>query len=104
MDSETKQAIDSLRELFITKFDGLEQILEIKDATSAERRANQAAKDAEQDTKITVLEDRVSILEKAPAEKTQTTWEKIKSKVIDYLIPFFFMVLIYWIAQGAPMK
>lgn len=104
MDDETRNAISGLKELITMKFEALEQILEIKDTTVNERRAAQAAKDAEQDVKIGNLEDRVACLEKAPAEDTHKRWQNIIDKILSWLVPFLLMGIVYWASTGFKIK
>lgn len=104
MDEDVKHSIEGLRELFLEKFNSLEKQLELKDGQNSERRANQVLKDSEQDRRLDVLENRVTNLEKAPAEGTQKRWQGIVDKILAWLVPFLLMLLLLWGQRGFTLK
>jgi hypothetical protein len=91
--TEFYKAIDSLKELILTKFGELDKRLSLTNENIDLKIQTINSKDSEQDVKIKNLEDKV--------EKDKiSTWDKIKESAINWIIPFLLMALIFFLSKG----
>jgi hypothetical protein len=104
---EFYKAIDSLKELINTKFEELEKRFSLINQNIDLKISTIIAKDAEQDTKIRAIEDKLAntkeenTKQKVEAVKAKShTWEVVKDSIIRWLIPFLFMAAMYYISKG----
>jgi hypothetical protein len=98
--TEFYKAIDSLKELILTKFAELEKRLNLTQKNIDLKIQTINSKDAEQDTKIKSLEEKITSNRETAAKDKLSTWEGIKDTFVRWFIPFLFMALIFFISHG----
>lgn len=88
--NEFEKALSDLKELILTKFEELEKQQNLRDENNRLRMEAIESKNSEQDIKINALE-------KNQMNEKNSTWGKIKTAFINWLIPFIFIATVYYI-------
>jgi len=104
MDSDTKNSLDSLKEIILTKFEELEKRLSMSAETFDFRLENLLMKEREQDEKICRLQTMIDDLKNAPNEAKVSYLRKGIDSFIQWIIPFCMAGILLWAQNGFKTK
>lgn len=90
--NDFEKALSDLKELILTKFEELEKQQNLRDENNRLRMEAIESKNSEQDIKINALE-------KNQMNDKGSTWEKIKNAIINWVIPFICVGVIYYVSH-----
>jgi len=104
MDSDTKNSLDSLKEIILTKFEELEKRLSMSDDALSFRLESIYIKEREQDEKICKLQTMLDELKNAPNEKKVSYLRKGIDSLIQWVVPFCLAGILLWAQAGFKTK
>lgn len=96
----TKEQIDSLKELFLTKFAELEKVLSKQNEIIELKIENIKAKSCELEAKIFATQNQLDAHRLKDCDKTSSNWKEIKASFFRWLVPFVMGLMILWARDG----